>query len=82
MAIYIQETSRSFPNVDSGGEYKQEWQRPSSSNYESHAHHSGMVLDIVLHLMMTDQVHQYLVMIGYIILEIMMNNVLVMTVQH
>jgi len=41
MAIYIQETSRSFPNVDSGGEYQQEWDRPSSSNYESHAHHSG-----------------------------------------
>lgn len=41
MAIYIQETSRSFPNVDSGGEYKQEWERPSSGNYESHSYHSG-----------------------------------------
>ena len=41
MSIYIQETARSFPNVDSGGEYKKTWQRPSSGNYESHSYHSG-----------------------------------------
>lgn len=41
MSIYIQETARSFPNVDSGGEYKKTWDRPDSGNYESHANHSG-----------------------------------------
>ena len=41
MAIFINETGRSFPNVDDGGEYKKTWQRPSNGDYESHAHHSG-----------------------------------------
>lgn len=41
MSIFIQETGRSFPNVDDGGEYKKTWQRPSNGDYESHAHHSG-----------------------------------------
>lgn len=41
MSIFIQETARSFPNVDEGGQYQKEWQRPSSGNYESHANHSG-----------------------------------------
>ena len=41
MSIFIQETGRSFPNVDDGGEYKKTWQRPDNGDYESHAHHSG-----------------------------------------
>ena len=41
MAIFINETGRSFPNVDDGGEYKKDWERPGSGDYESHAHHSG-----------------------------------------
>ena len=41
MSIFIQETGRSFPNVDDGGEYKKTWQRTSNGDYESHAHHSG-----------------------------------------
>ena len=41
MAIFIQETNRSFPNVDDGGDYQKVWQRPSNGDYESHAHHSG-----------------------------------------
>ena len=41
MAIYILESGRGFPNVDAGGEYQQNWQRPSSSRYKSHKFHSG-----------------------------------------
>ena len=41
MAIYILETGRGFPNVDAGGEYQQNWERPSSSRYKSHKFHSG-----------------------------------------
>ncbi len=41
MSIFIQETGRSFPNVDDGGEYKKTWTRPDNGDYESHAHHSG-----------------------------------------
>ena len=40
MAIFISETSRSFPNVDDGNEYKKVWERPSNGDYEDHAHHS------------------------------------------
>ncbi len=41
MSIFIQETARSFPNIDEGGVYQKEWERPASGNYESHANHSG-----------------------------------------
>ena len=41
MAIYIRETGRGFPNVDSGGEYQKVWQRPEYGKYKSHKHHSG-----------------------------------------
>ena len=40
MAIFINETGRSFPNVDDGGEYKKDW-NALGGDHESHAHHSG-----------------------------------------
>ena len=41
MSIFISETGRSFPNIDSGNEYQKNWDRPSYGKYESYAHHSG-----------------------------------------
>lgn len=48
MAIYIRETGRGFPNVDSGGEYQKTWQRPSYGKYKSHKHHSGPGTDYTI----------------------------------
>lgn len=41
MAIFINETGRSFPNIDEGGIYKKVWRRPDDSDYEDYSYHSS-----------------------------------------
>lgn len=40
MAIFINETGRSFPNIDEGGAYKKVWERPADNDYENYSYHS------------------------------------------